>query len=385
MSIPVQRVKQAATLSSGTLTTLAIAFTFQNSAYIKIFVNETQISAFSIIGSNITFSPALTAPADIVVYYDVPFSDTGDFSTSEQWSSANVNERFNLLALQIQKLYEKIGIVFPDNEETTVQTAELPNDRANKIFTYDADKNILMVTPDDLTGGIIAEVQGYAEDAENSATSATSAATNAIASATSSANNAIASAGSATNAATSATSAATSATNASTSASSATSSATSATNSATLAQDWAEKATDVTPGHPSAKTWANTASAIAIPIGSITSDKLNYDANDLYVQNNKTGTAPDTLESYTLPYSGFYSIDIEFRYNSGVGPIDIDILYDSTPDPFPLAQNISPSTDIIRSHNSPFILLGNGDVIDINITGTGAFNIDYRLAIVRVK
>lgn len=51
-------------------------------------------------------------------------------------------------------------------------------------------------------------------------------------------------------------------------------SATDAANSATLAEAWAESPTDITPGHMSAKTWAEAAAAIAIPDGSITGLKF---------------------------------------------------------------------------------------------------------------
>jgi hypothetical protein len=44
---------------------------------------------------------------------------------------------------------------------------------------------------------------------------------------------------------------------------------------ALLAKDWANKSTDVETGQPSAKTWAQVASAVAIPDGSIHPVKLN--------------------------------------------------------------------------------------------------------------
>lgn len=60
-----------------------------------------------------------------------------------------------------------------------------------------------------------------------------------------------------------------------------------------LAQDWAEKDTDVTDGHKSAKTWAEAASQIVIPDGSITGNKLATPFNKKFYSTVKNSSYTD--------------------------------------------------------------------------------------------
>lgn len=225
MAIPNQSLKQEVHLSTGVLKTLSINFIFLNSAYIKVYVNSVELSSFNIVENIITFSPPITSPAKILVYYDVPLSDLNDFNTSNQWSSTLINNRLNNLELQIQKLNEKIGIVFPDNESKTNSQSILPNDRANKILKYNQDKDLVLVDSDILVNGIISEITALKNQCEEFVTYAADWAS-------------------------------------------------AANTSAIIAQQWAESDLAITPGHYSAKKWAETAEATAIPDGSITTNKI---------------------------------------------------------------------------------------------------------------
>ncbi len=352
MSIPVQSLKQSATLSSGTLETLEISFTFQNPTYIKIFINEIQISGFTILNNTITFSPALTAPSNILVYYDVPFNDIGDFVNSEQWISGNVNTRFNLLALQIQKLYEKIGIVFPDNEKSTTQNAQLPNDRANKLIYYNNIKDLDLLSIEEITTSISGEINEAVENAEGSAASASSSAN---------------AAGLSENAAIAA--------------------ANVAIENSYLAQDWAEKSTDVTPGHPSAKTWAETASEISIPNGSIGSNKINYDCNftTLEYVNNALGNVE--FCDFEILYGGTYQLFVSFLYQTGSNGRILQFEEGNTT--IQIINNITVDNngDGWQSAQMMSGYINAGEHIKLTLSGVNSIpaNVQWRLAIVRVS
>jgi hypothetical protein len=270
MTIPVQTPVEVTTLPAGqTLTTLNFTFRYIDASTVDVSVNDVELleSAYSVTNQVITFTPPLvgvTGGSKITVYLSMQFSRTNDLIQSSPIYAADLNKQLDRLTLMLQQSEygTSKSIIFDPSDAETLNT-KLPVAalRANRALVFKADGSVDVST--DLYVNQVALCQ-------EQVTLATTQATN-------SAN-----------------------------------SATASHASELLARDWANKATDVETGFPSAKTWAQTASAIAIPNGSITANKMNttetFTFNDVTTARGQAACANDfstggVVNAFLLPTS----------------------------------------------------------------------------------
>lgn len=280
MIITDQITRYVVTLGAGATQT-TFPFDYLDVSTIYVYYNgmlKTLNADYTINNKTITFTPALTITTKISIILTVPYGKDIEFIEPEEWNANTVNTIFAKLALQIMEIRDKAILVGDSSPILTVDQLISEVETASTSAAASA-----------------ASAANSATNARNSETSAAASAAAAANSATTAgqqstiallaANTAIMRAGEAqqfaiqsSSSATSSSSSATTATNASqsatASATSATNSATSATASELKASQWADSTTDVEPNRKSAKTWAQAASAIAIPDHSIGSIKM---------------------------------------------------------------------------------------------------------------
>lgn len=271
MTVPVQNTIEITNLPQGqTLNTLNFNITYVDKITINVSVNGTELlpTQFNVVGQVITFTPPITGivgGSRIVVYLQMEFKREADLLQNSPIFANDLNKQLDRLTLMSQQLNSGINrnVRFPNSDAETI-SSELPiaSSRANKALVFKAD------------GAVGISVDNYIDQAAAAATSA------ALASV------------------------------------SATSSQNSANNSmiySNLAKDWADKTTDVTPGNPSAKTWAQTASVLTIPNYSLQNNKFyrnqlncvfgNNVLNDTASGAGNTILGNSTANSFTTAYS----------------------------------------------------------------------------------
>ena len=258
MAVPSQTPVEVTLLPSGqTKITLAFVFTYVDINTISVSVNDVDLisTAYTVNGQNITFTPPLvgvTGGSIIKVYLDMRYSRDTDLLQSSPIFASDLNKQLDRLTLMVQQAEYGVnkGINFPpqdsDNLKTQLPVASL---RGNRALVFDTDGSV------NVSGDLYTNQVTLCEHQVSLATAQVSLAT--------------------AQAVNSSSSAAFSMAWASQLSSPVVGTDYSAKYNALLAKDWANKDTDVEVGQPSAKTWAQTASAIAIPNGSIQPVKLN--------------------------------------------------------------------------------------------------------------
>jgi hypothetical protein len=236
MAISNQSTRYVVTLGIGATST-TFAFDYLLIANIKVYfdgVLKAYGTHYTIVNKTVTFVTPLVAITKVSVISSQPYGSIFDFTTPEEWVASTINNMKNELALQIEQVRDQSVLV--GDSDSSSSAIELLNDA-------------ILASSSSATAS--------ANSASASATSATLAQNWAISTSIVQALD-YSSKQWATKLVTTVDGV-----------------NFSSKYNANLAQDWANKATDVLPGFPSAKTWAQTASATAIPAGSITNVKLS--------------------------------------------------------------------------------------------------------------
>ena len=258
MSVPVQVPTEVTTLPSGqTLSTLNFNFTYVDKATVEVSVNGVELltTQYNVVGQVITFTPpivGIVGNSKIIVYLSMVYARTNDLIQASPIYASDLNKQLDRIVLMLQQSQFGVtkSIIFPPTDPDGLNTILPINTlRANRALVFNSDGSVGV--GGDLYTNQVALCQAQVGLATVQKDLATTQATN-------SANSATSSQAWATQLITPV-------------------SGTdySAKYNANLAKDWANKSTDVEAGMSSAKTWAQAASATAIPDGSITANKMN--------------------------------------------------------------------------------------------------------------
>lgn len=259
MAVPVQTPIEVTTLPQGqTLTTLNFTFKYVDTSTVDVSVNNVELleTQYNVVGQVVTFTPpivGITGGSKVIVYLNMVYSRTNDLIQSSPIYVSDLNKQLDRITLMLQQSEFGVGksIIFaPTDTEGLNTTLPVASLRANRALVFNTDGSVGV--GGDLYTNQVALCQAQV--------------TLATAQATNSANSATVSQAWATQLLTPVSG-----------------SDYSAKYNANISQAWAESSTDVIVGHPSAKTWATIASVIAIPNGSITTNKLSV--SDIFVVN----------------------------------------------------------------------------------------------------
>lgn len=265
MAVPSQTPVEVTLLPEGqTKTTLTFVFTYVDINTISVNINDVDLisTAYNVVGQNITFTPpivGITGGSTIKVYLDMKYSRDNDLLQASPIFASDLNKQLDRLTLMVQQSEYGVtkGVSFPpqdsDNLKTQLPVASL---RSNRALVFDANGSVNV--SEDLYTNQVALCEQQVSLAAAQVSLATVQAVN------------------------SSNSSAFSMAWASQLSSPVVGSDYSAKYNALLAKDWANKDTDVETGQPSAKTWAQTASVIAIPNGSIQPIKLNQSGGYIF-------------------------------------------------------------------------------------------------------
>ena len=267
MAVPIQVPTEVTTLPSGqTLSTLNFNFTYVDKSTVDVIVNGVELptTQYNVVGQVITFTPqivGIVGDSKIVVYLSMVYARTNDLIQSSPIYASDLNKQLDRIVLMLQQSQFGVtkSVIFPPTDPDGLNTILPINTlRANRALVFNSDGSVGI--GGDLYTNQVALCQAQVGLATVQKDLATTQATN-------SANSATSSQAWATQLITPV-------------------SGTdySAKYNANLAKDWADKPTDVEVGMSSAKTWAQAASATAIPDGSITANKMN--PSDTFTFNN---------------------------------------------------------------------------------------------------
>ena len=258
MAVPVQVPTEVTTLPSGqTLSTLNFNFTYIDKSTVEVSVNGVELptTQYNVVSQVINFTPpivGIVGNSKIVVYLSMVYARTNDLIQSSPIYASDLNKQLDRIVLMLQQSQFGVtkSIIFPPIDPDGLNTILPINTlRANRALVFNSDGSVGV--GGDLYTNQVALCQAQVGLATVQKDLATTQATN--------------SANSATLAQAWATQLITPVSGTDYS----------AKYNANLAKDWSDKPTDVEAGMPSAKTWAQAASATAIPDGSITANKMN--------------------------------------------------------------------------------------------------------------
>lgn len=264
MTVPSQTPVEVTLLPAGqTKTTLAFIFTYVDSNTISININDVDLisTAYNVVGQNITFTPpivGISGGSTIKVYLDMKYSRDTDLLQASPIFASDLNAQLDRLTLMVQQSEYGVskGISVPpqdsDNLNTVLPAAPL---RANRALVFNPNGSVNV--SEDLYTNQVGLCQQQVALAATQVSLATAQASSSLGSAALSKAWAM-------------------------QLNTPVDVYYSARYYSLHSRDWAESPTDVQPGRPSAKTWAETASAIAIPNGSIQPVKLNQTGSYIF-------------------------------------------------------------------------------------------------------
>jgi hypothetical protein len=258
MAVPVQVPTEVTTLPSGqTLSTLNFNFTYIDKSTVEVSVNGVELptTQYNVVGQVINFTPpigGIVGNSKIVVYLSMVYARTNDLIQASPIYALDLNKQLDRIVLMLQQSQFGVtkSIIFPPTDPDGLNTILPINTlRAHRALVFNSDGSVGV--GGDLYTNQVALCQaqvGLATVQRNLATTQANISTNSAISSQAWATQLITPVSGTDY---------------------------SAKYNANLAKDWANKPTDVEAGMPSAKTWAQAASATAIPDGSITANKMN--------------------------------------------------------------------------------------------------------------
>lgn len=138
-------------VTAGGQTTFTIPFAFYSNTDIKVRVNgvlRTNPTHYTISGSTVTFGVAPANGSLVEIEGDMPLSRSTHFETEGDFHASAVNlewDRSTIAVKQTQKnINRKIGIA-PGYFTGTVEISKTPDERANKVISFDANGDIVAV------------------------------------------------------------------------------------------------------------------------------------------------------------------------------------------------------------------------------------------------